>query len=63
MCSLKCGDTNLIFLPPPHPLPPNNFSDDEMRNLNIGCLQDEGVIFVWVTGGWVEARQAGGLGG
>ncbi len=21
-----------------------------MVNLNVGCLQDEGVIFVWVTG-------------
>jgi len=24
--------------------------DDEMRNMNIGCLQDHGVIFLWVTG-------------
>ena len=25
-------------------------ADDEMRRLNIGALQDEGVIFLWVTG-------------
>lgn len=26
--------------------------DDEMRKMNIGCLQDDGVIFLWVTGQW-----------
>lgn len=27
-----------------------------MVNLNVGCLQDEGVIFVWVTGECVLPR-------
>jgi N6-adenosine-specific RNA methylase IME4 len=31
-------------------LPYGTMADDEMRKLNIGCLQDDGVIFVWVTG-------------
>lgn len=31
-------------------LPYGTMGDDEMRNLNIGCLQDDGVIFLWVTG-------------
>lgn len=25
-------------------------ADDEMRKMNIGVLQDDGVIFLWVTG-------------
>ena len=39
-------------VPPPLPqdLPYGTMGDDEMRNLNIGCLQDDGVIFLWVTG-------------
>lgn len=32
-------------------LPYGTMEDDEMRRMNIGCLQDDGVIFVWVTGG------------
>jgi len=28
--------------------------DDEMRALNIDCLQDDGVIFLWVTGRAIE---------
>lgn len=31
-------------------LPYGTMKDDEMLNLDIGCLQDDGVIFVWVTG-------------
>lgn len=31
-------------------LPYGTMGDDEMRNLNIGCLQDDGLIFLWVTG-------------
>ncbi|KPM10182.1 N6-adenosine-methyltransferase 70 kDa subunit-like protein [Sarcoptes scabiei] len=35
-------------------LPYGTMSDDEMRNLNIPCLQDEGLIFLWVTGRAME---------
>jgi N6-adenosine-specific RNA methylase IME4 len=31
-------------------LPYGTMEDDEMRRMNIGCLQDDGVIFLWVTG-------------
>jgi hypothetical protein len=31
-------------------LPYGTMSDNEMRKLDIGTLQDDGVIFVWVTG-------------
>ncbi len=31
-------------------LPYGTMSDDEMRKMNIGVLQDDGVIFLWVTG-------------
>lgn len=31
-------------------LPYGTMSDDEMRKLNVPCLQDEGYIFLWVTG-------------
>lgn len=31
-------------------LPYGTLSDDEMRQLNIPALQDEGLIFLWVTG-------------
>jgi len=35
-------------------LPYGTMSDDEMRSLNVPCLQDEGYIFLWVTGRWVR---------
>ena len=35
-------------------LPYGTMKDDEMRNLNIGCLQDEGVLFLWVTSAFRE---------
>lgn len=35
-------------------LPYGTMSDDEMRNLNIPCLQDEGLIFLWVIGRAME---------
>lgn len=35
-------------------LPYGTMSDDEMRQLNIPCLQDEGLIFLWVTGRAME---------
>lgn len=31
-------------------LPYGTMSDDEMRQLGIPALQDDGVIFLWVTG-------------
>lgn len=34
-------------------LPYGTMSDDEMRQLNIPIMQDEGLIFLWVTGRWV----------
>lgn len=48
------GKFGVIMTDPPweihQDLPYGTMGDDEMRNLNIGCLQDNGVIFVWVTG-------------
>ena len=35
-------------------LPYGTMSDEEMRKLNIPCLQDEGLIFLWVTGRAME---------
>ena len=34
----------------PQDLPYGTMADNEMRRLDIGTLQDDGVIFVWVTG-------------
>lgn len=34
-------------------LPYGTLSDDEMRRLGIPQLQDEGLIFLWVTGRYV----------
>ena len=31
-------------------LPYGTMSDDEMRRLNVPILQDDGFIFLWVTG-------------
>jgi N6-adenosine-specific RNA methylase IME4 len=31
-------------------LPYGTMEDNEMRRMDIGCLQDDGVIFLWVTG-------------
>jgi mRNA (2'-O-methyladenosine-N6-)-methyltransferase len=35
-------------------LPYGTMSDDEMRQLGIPTLQDDGLIFLWVTGRSVE---------
>lgn len=35
-------------------LPYGTMSDDEMRSLNIPTLQDDGYIFLWVTGRFVN---------
>ncbi|GAB4822881.1 hypothetical protein N2152v2_009927 [Parachlorella kessleri] len=52
------GKFGVIMTDPPweihQDLPYGTMADDETRNLNIGCLQDEGVIFVWVTGRAME---------
>ncbi len=57
------GKFGVIMADPPWEirmdLPYGTMTDDEMRGLDIGCLQDEGVIFLWVTG---ECR-AGGVAG
>lgn len=31
-------------------VPYGTMSDDELRGMNLGQLQDDGVIFMWVTG-------------
>jgi mRNA (2'-O-methyladenosine-N6-)-methyltransferase len=31
-------------------LPYGTMSDDELRAMELGQLQDDGVIFMWVTG-------------
>lgn len=52
------GKFGVIMADPPweihQDLPYGTMKDDEMVNLNVGCLQDEGVIFVWVTGRAME---------
>lgn len=52
------GKFGVIMADPPweihQDLPYGTMADDEMRKLNIGCLQDEGVIFLWVTGRAME---------
>ncbi|GIL75379.1 hypothetical protein Vretifemale_5185 [Volvox reticuliferus] len=52
------GKFGVIMADPPweihQDLPYGTMKDDEMLNLNIGCLQDNGVIFVWVTGRAME---------
>ena len=52
--------------PPAQDLPYGTMKDDEMVNLNVGCLQDNGVLFLWVTGeraagegGWREGAREG----
>lgn len=35
-------------------LPYGTMQDEEMRGLAVGCLQDEGLIFLWVTGRAME---------
>ena len=35
-------------------LPYGTMSDDEMRRLSIPVLQDDGYIFLWVTGRFVS---------
>lgn len=48
------GHFSVIMADPPWDihmeLPYGTLSDDEMRQLNIPALQDDGLIFLWVTG-------------
>jgi mRNA (2'-O-methyladenosine-N6-)-methyltransferase len=48
------GKFGVIMTDPPweihQDLPYGTLMDDELRGLNVGCLQDDGVIFMWVTG-------------
>ena len=48
------GKFSVIMADPPWDihmeLPYGTMSDEEMRQLNIPALQDEGLIFLWVTG-------------
>ena len=52
------GKFSVVMADPPWDihmeLPYGTMSDDEMRALNIPCLQDEGLIFLWVTGRAME---------
>lgn len=42
-------------------LPYGTMADDEMRRMNIGVLQDDGVIFLWVTGTFTPGKLISGL--
>lgn len=63
-CDVRALDTStlgkfaVIMLDPPWDihmeLPYGTLTDDEMRGLNIGTLQDDGYIFLWVTGRAME---------
>ena len=48
------GKFGVIMADPPweihQDLPYGTMADDEMRRMNIKVLQDDGVIFLWVTG-------------
>lgn len=52
------GKFDVIMADPPWDihmdLPYGTMSDEEMRQLNIPCLQDKGVLFLWVTGRAME---------
>ncbi|KAK9819653.1 hypothetical protein WJX72_000802 [[Myrmecia] bisecta] len=52
------GKFGVIMADPPweihQDLPYGTMADDEMRNMNLQVLQDEGVIFLWVTGRAME---------
>jgi N6-adenosine-specific RNA methylase IME4 len=56
--TLSAGKFAVIMADPPWDihmeLPYGTLSDDEMRQLGIPTLQDEGLIFLWVTGRSVD---------
>lgn len=43
-------------------LPYGTMADEEMRRMGLGQLQDEGVIFLWVTGAPVGCRRVTAVG-
>ena len=65
-CDIRTFDMNVlgkfgvIMADPPweihQDLPYGTMADDEMRKMNIKVLQDDGVIFLWVTGAFVCVR-------
>ncbi len=50
------GKFGVIMSDPPweinQELPYGTMADDEMRAMGMGCVQDDGVIFLWVTSEW-----------
>ena len=52
------GKFSVIMADPPWDihmeLPYGTMGDDEMRGLNVPCLQEDGYIFLWVTGRAME---------
>merc|ERR1712087_232197 len=52
------GKFSVVMADPPWDihmeLPYGTMSDDEMRRMNVQVLQDDGVIFLWVTGRAME---------
>ena len=52
------GECNVIMLDPPWDihmlLPYGTLKDKEMLNLRVDLLQDQGIIFLWVTGRAME---------
>ena len=48
------GKFTIVMADPPWDihmeLPYGTMGDDEMRNLNVKALQDDGYLFLWVTG-------------
>uniref|UniRef100_A0A915I212 mRNA m(6)A methyltransferase n=1 Tax=Romanomermis culicivorax TaxID=13658 RepID=A0A915I212_ROMCU len=52
------GKFSVVMADPPWDihmeLPYGTMSDDEMRHLNVQCLQNEGLMFLWVTGRAME---------
>ncbi|XP_078688081.1 N(6)-adenosine-methyltransferase catalytic subunit METTL3-like [Branchiostoma floridae x Branchiostoma belcheri] len=52
------GKFSVVMADPPWDihmdLPYGTMTDDEMRNLNVSAIQDEGYIFLWVTGRAME---------
>ncbi len=56
--NMLAGKFSVIMADPPWDihmeLPYGTLSDDEMRQLSIPILQDEGLIFLWVTGRAME---------
>lgn len=62
-CDVRCldmsvlGKFSVVMADPPWDihmeLPYGTMSDDEMRHMDIQALQDEGFIFLWVTGRYV----------